>query len=334
MRIIPLLLLAATSACVSASTKHDAYICASVNKNYIIGSEIVTTSGLHLRNEAGQWQHLGLNDASLSAVSFDPRNRDIFYTAALNGALRTLDGGETWRIMTGWDITEPKDICVDPNEPDTIYLGHPGGVAVSPDQGMTWLRMGKGLPDRGKYTQTIEVDRTRSGRVLAGCETGIYLTEDGAASWRRVLATEETVGDIRQSPHDPDLWMAVTQSAGAWISRDRGATWENLPGVPSTATLYNVAFDATDPQRLAIGSYTLGVLTSEDGGDTWKARNAGLPDPPHVWSLGIHPDTGRLYAGVYKEALYLSDDFGRTWQNAGLEGSTIHSFVFRPKARE
>ena len=24
--------------------------------------------------------------------------------------------------MTGWDITEPKDICVDPHNPDRVYL--------------------------------------------------------------------------------------------------------------------------------------------------------------------------------------------------------------------
>jgi len=334
---LPLLLLpllAAASSGTSVPPKVDAFICASVNKNYVIGSKIVTTSGLHRRDAAGEWHHLGLNDVSLTAVSFDPRNRDVFYTAALNGALRTLDGGSTWRVMTGWDITEPKDICVDPNNPDTVYLAHPGGIAVSPDRGMTWLRREKGLPERGKYTQTIEVDRTRAGRVLAGCETGIYLTEDDAASWRRVLATEETVDDIQQSPHDPDRWLAVTQSAGAWLSRDRGATWENIPGVPVTGALYNVAFDATNPRRLAIGSYTHGVLTSEDGGDSWRARNIGLPDPPHVWSLGIDPENGSLYAGVYQVALYVSQDFGRTWQKAGMEGSTIHRFVFRPQARD
>jgi photosystem II stability/assembly factor-like uncharacterized protein len=333
---IPLILvslLTATS-CVSSPPKHDAYLSAAVNKSYVIGSKIVTVGGLRLRDENGEWQHLGINDHSIYAVSFDPRNHDVFYTAALNGALRTLDGGKSWRIMTSWDITEPKDICVDPNSPDTVYLGHPGGIATSPDQGATWLRLEEGLPDRGKYTQTIEVDRTKAGRVLAGCEKGIFLTENGAKSWRQVLATDETVDDIQQSPHDPDVWLSVTQSAGAWISSDGGITWENLPGVPSSSALYNIAFDATDPQRLAIGSYTYGVLTSEDGGTTWTERNAGLPEPHHVWRVGIDPDNGQLYASVYQTALFASDDFGRTWKNSGLKDSAVHSFVFLPKTQE
>ena len=96
------------------AAKHDLYLCAAVNRNYVIGSKITTTSGLHLREANGQWAHVGINDPSIFAVSFDPRDHNTFYTAALNGALRTVDGGKSWRIMTGWDITEPKDVCVDP----------------------------------------------------------------------------------------------------------------------------------------------------------------------------------------------------------------------------
>jgi photosystem II stability/assembly factor-like uncharacterized protein len=204
--------------------------------------------------------------------------------------------------------------------------------------------MENGLPDRGKYTQIIAVDRTQAGRVLAGCETGIYLTDNAAQSWRRVFPTKDTVDDIRQSPADPKVWLAATQSAGALISRDGGLTWQPLPGVTTEKALYNIAFDPTHPARFAIGGWSVGVLTSEDGGATWTARNDGLPgkkagfrkdcDPPAhcVWRVGVDPDSGRLYASVVGEALYASDDFGRTWTNEGLEGSAVNRFVFLPRA--
>ncbi len=51
-----------------------------------------------------------------------------------------------------------------------------------------------------------------------------------------------------------------------------------------------------------------------------------------VWRTAIDPDTGRLYAAVESEALYISDDFGRTWQNGGMAGARIQSFAFVPKA--
>jgi hypothetical protein len=319
---------------VGQNPKHDLYVCAAVNRNYVIGSKITTTSGLHLREADKQWVHVGINDPSIFAVSFDPRDHNTFYTAALNGALRTVDGGKSWRIMTGWDITEPKDVCVDPHNPDRVYLAHPGGIAISDDRGMTWVRRERGLPDRGKYTQTIEVDRLHKGHILAGCETGIYQSRNDARSWQRTLATEETVNDVQQSPHDPEVWAAVTQSAGAYLSRNGGKSWTAMEQVPSEAALYNIAFDPTNPARLAIGSYTYGVLVSEDGGATWADRNQGLPQPHRIWRVGIDPDSGHLLASLYQVALYESSDFGKTWKQAGLEGSAINSFVFLPKTRK
>jgi photosystem II stability/assembly factor-like uncharacterized protein len=311
---------------------HDLYLCAVVNKNYVIGSKLVTPNGIFRRGADGTFEHLGSNFPGILNLSTDPRNRQVFYTATLNGCVQTADGGQTWRIGTSWDMTEPKDVCVDPNAPDHIYLALPDGIAVSPDRGATWPRCENGLPQRGKYTQTIEADRTKAGRVLAGCESGIYLTEDGARSWRRVLPATATVDDVQQSPHDPQLWLAVTQSDGAFRSRDGGRHWEKLAGVPADAALYNVAFDATRPERIAIASWVHGVLVTEDGGRTWAARNAGLPDAAHVFKVGIDPDNGRLYASLYASFIHVSDDFGRTWRQAGLEGSTVYNFVFVPKA--
>ena len=137
--------------------------------------------------------------------------------------------------------------------------------------------------------------------------------------------------DLQQSSHDPQHWLAVTQSNGAWRSRDGGVTWSALGGVPIEHALYNVAFDATNAGRYVIGSWAHGVLTSEDAGRSWQKRNHGLPESPRVWRVGVHPDDGRLYASVVAEALYVSDDFGRTWQKDGLESSTINAFVFRPR---
>lgn len=330
LRSLLLVGLALGGTLLSAASQYDFYICANINRNYVIGSTIVTTNGVFQRTDAGEWQHLGYNDTGLTAVAFDPRDRNVMYTSALNGLWRTLDGGQTWRMCNGWDMTEGREVAVDPNAPDHVYLAITDGIAVSTDRGQTIVRKENGLPARGKYTETIKVDRTRAGRVLAGCEVGIFLTEDGADTWHCVLPTKETVNDIQQSPHDPKIWLAATQSAGALISRDGGLTWTRFDGVPTDRALYNITFDVTNPQRYAVGSWAHGVLTTEDGGRTWTSRNAGLPENPRVWRVGVDP-SGRLYASVFKETLFYSDDFGRTWQPDALEGSLVNFFVMLPK---
>ncbi|HVU35619.1 MAG TPA: hypothetical protein VHE61_19425 [Opitutaceae bacterium] len=337
--------LLASAAVTAAAAGHDLFVCAVVNDHYVVGSTYVTESGLFRLTPPSAvgsgttaspgtpgWRHIGINDVGLAAVAFDPRDPSVFYTATLNGCVRTLDGGRHVRVTTSWDMTEPRDVAVDPHAPDTVYLALPDGIAVSPDRGDTWHRCETGLPERGKYTQTLAIDRETRGRVLAGCETGIYLTENGGAHWRRVLPTVDTVTDIEQSPQDGRVWCAVTQSAGGWLSHDGGATWTRMAGLPGDKAYYNLSFDATHPHRLVVGSYTYGVLTSEDGGATWTPRNAGLPPGHHVWRVGVDPDSGRLYANVTGEAIHASADFGRTWTSAGLRGSRVSRFVFVPHA--
>jgi len=312
-----------------ATRTHDFYICANVNRDYVIGSKIVTLNGLFRLGSDGKWHHLGVNDTTLTALAFDPRNRNILYTTSLNGLWHSMDGGENWRMANRRDMTEGQDVITDPNSPGTVYLALTDGIAVSMDHGYTLVRRENGLPERGKYTESLEVDRTAAGRVLAGTASGIYVTDDFGGAWRRVLPTATTVNDVRQSPHDPAHWLAVTDTHGAWESRDRGLTWNRIESLPSEKAIYNVTFDPTDPRRLAIGSWTYGVWTSEDGGRSWKKRNAGLPGPHRVWRVGVGPDTGRLYASVYKEAVYYSDDFGRTWNVQGDlgDGAQVNMFI-------
>ena len=331
IRFFAPLLLACASLAPAATS--DLYLSASINSSSrVMGSRTGDKDGIFKRAADGGFEHVGANLPLLITLAVDPRDPSRIYAAGLSGVMRSVDSGETWRIVTGWDVTEPKALALDRVQPDTVYAGLPDGFIVSDDLGQTWERRENGLPARGKYTQSLQVDRTREGRVFAGCEKGIFLTEDGAHTWRQVFETVDTVNDIQQSPHDPARWIAVSQSAGALESRDGGLTWKRLPGVPSEHALYNVAFDPLQPGRLAIASWTYGLLTSDDDGLTWTDRNEGLPQPHRVWRTAVDPDDGRLYAAAYEKALYASSDFGRTWKSIGMEGSVIRSFIFVPHA--
>ena len=92
-----------------------------------------------------------------------------------------------------------------------------------------------------------------------------------------------------------------------------------------------MTFDPTNDQRMAVGGWADGAWTSEDGGKTWTDRNAGLPENPRVWRVGVNPNDGRLYASVFKETLFYSDDFGRTWKADVFEGSLVNYFTSLPR---
>lgn len=328
---ITVLLLPLAVGATAAPPTHDFFICANINRNYVIGSTIVTTNGLFQLDPVTQeWRHFGYNDTTISAVAIDPRDHDVIYTTTLNGIWVSYDGGGSWKMTNGWDMTEGRDVGLDSVRPDTVYLALPDGIAVSTDRGQSWERRERGLPERGKFTQSLAVDRTVGGRVLAGLEQGVFLTENAGGSWRRVLPTTTQVNDIEQSPHDDQHWLAVTDAHGAWQSVDGGETWTQVAGLPHEEAIYNVTFDPTDPARLAIASWAYGVWTSPDGGATWMARNAGLPEGARAWRVGVDPNSGRLYASIFQETLYFSDDFGRTWEPDALAGSLVNAFYSLP----
>ena len=161
--LLALLLAAAAQA---AAPAYDFIICANINRNYVIGSKITTLNGVYIRDDAGAWAHHGYNDTSITAVAFDPRDRNVVYTSALNGLWRSLDGGKTWRMCNSWDMTEGRDVAVDPNAPDHVYLAITDGVAVSTDRAQTLVRKERGLPERG--VRRLEGVGIAAGRAGGG----------------------------------------------------------------------------------------------------------------------------------------------------------------------
>jgi hypothetical protein len=303
-----------------------------MTSDHTMGKRTDRVSGLFVSPDREALTHLGFNHPRQDTVVVDPRDPRRLFTAGLNGVLHSPDGGVSWRILTSWDMTEPKDLAIDPNAPDHLYLGLPDGIGVSRDGGSSWTRSDAGI--LRKYTQTLQVDRTRAGRVLAGTELGLYLSEDGGQRWEKVLPTTKTVTDVQQSPHDPRHWIASTQADGAWQSRDDGRTWQRFAGLPTGFTQHNLRFDPRDPRRLAISGWGLGVRVSEDGGETWRERSAGLPNA-NVWRVAIDPDfPGRLYANPHEEPIFVSHDFGLTWTPRWLAGAIVWDFVFAPRLEE
>jgi len=314
----------------AAETKHDLYLCVLLSgQGQVMGRSAPTPSGVYRSSDRLTVEHVGFSHIRMFQAIADPQSVDGLYMAALNGVVHSADRGKAWRILTGWDMTEPKGLALDPHAPDHIYAGLPDGIGVSRDRGKTWQRMNAGI--QRAYTHTITVDRTKAGRVFAGTERGIYLTEDGARTWKLVRPTDDVTYDLRQSPHDPTKFFAVTATNGALWSDDSGRTWKPITGVPANHTLHNGVFDPNDARRLALCGWEAGVQVSEDGGKTWADRTAGLPNR-QVWSVAVDPDfPGRLYAAPYLQPVHVSDDFGRTWKPLLFEKATVFSITFVPR---
>ena len=323
-------LFAGLAAAHAAEPRYEMYFCVNLSgQGQVLGGNVGVPSGLYRSVDREKFTHVGFNHFRTFGVTHDPRDKNVLLETVLDGVLRSTDRGKTWRRTTSWDMTEPKGIAFDPNAPDHVYLALPDGIAVSRDRGQTWKRAQEGIK-RG-YTHPIVVDRTKAGRVLAGTELGIYLTEDGAKTWRRMHETSKVTYDLQQSPHDPKVFLAATSADGALRSVDGGKTWRRLEGVPTQHTLHYADFDAHDAQRLVVCGWNAGLLVTEDGGRTWSDRTAGLPSR-EIWCASTDPDfPGRIYAAPHLQPVFVSDDFGRTWRKLTFEKALVYDIAFLPR---
>ncbi|HTP41910.1 MAG TPA: hypothetical protein VML36_05770 [Nitrospiria bacterium] len=93
---------------------------------------------------------------------------------------------------------------------------------------------------------------------------------------------------------------------------------------------------AIDPQKtdhlLALTTYSIGVLTSSDGGMHWTQINKGIRSFS-LYQLVVHPRNPKiLYLGAGGAGLYKSTDGGATWveMNQGLQNTDIGRLVLHP----
>ena len=309
------------------TAQYTFYACLTSTKEYFVGAKL-SPSGLFLKSN-GEWKHAGYNHPFLTGLDYDAVDPSILYVSAGNALIRISNHGEKWKFLTGSDITELRDVAVDRNAPDTIYFAYSHGIRVTHDRGATWQEIGQTL--HRKYTEALRVDRRQAGVLLAGGEEGIFRSEDAGKTWRMAGAAGFQITRIEQSPHDPCGWLATTQQGGLFGSSDCGKTFENVGRIGVNRSLHDVAYDPTDPKRIAVAGWGPGVLVSEDGGKTWQPRNAGLPRPEVVSVVFDPVNHGRLYASVNEEALYVSNDAGKSWSREGLESSVVYRLRFVPE---
>jgi photosystem II stability/assembly factor-like uncharacterized protein len=105
----------------------------------------------------GDWNLISqaLPNRWVTRVAVDPTSADIAYVTfsglrwedPISHVYRTADGGQSWQDISG-DLPEApvNVILVDPDYPETLYVGSDVGIYVSTDAGGSWQLLGQGLP--------------------------------------------------------------------------------------------------------------------------------------------------------------------------------------------
>ncbi len=255
-----------------------------------------------------------------SSLAVHPTDPDIAFLGVQRpggGFYKTTDRGLTWNPSNGSldDEVNGSAIAIDPQSPDTIYIGRDSeGVYKSTDGGAVWIAATDGITNSSTFALVIDpVDRQT---VYAGTNGGVFKTEDGGNLWglrNDGLSTglERAVRGLAIDPMTPSTLYLATRG-GLFKSVDEATSWQRLVnGLDGQTVFLSVAVDPTDPQVVIAGTESAGVYISEDGGASFTSESAGLT-ALRVEDFEIVPaDPARIYAAVAGQGV-AEFDFGGT----------------------
>ena len=272
--------------------------------------------GIYRSDDAGKsWTHLGLRQGEqIPAIAVDPGNPDVIFAAVLGhpygpsaerGIFKSSDGGKSWKkVLYKDERTGGSDVVIDPKNPNIVYAslweetlgpwedgneysGTGGGLFKSTDGGETWHPLKNGLPanlvqinvalapsEPNRLYATLST--TTQGAYASGQGNGVYRSDDGGASWRKITddprpAMKIGGGDLSVpvvDPANPDV-VYVT-SIVTVRSSDGGKTWMTLRGAPGGDDYQNMWINPRNPKiLLLVGDQ--GAVVTVNGGRTWSS---------------------------------------------------------------
>ena len=246
-------------------------------------------------------------------------------------AVLLAGGGDEPESATAVD---PQTLAVPWIDPDGV-TPLVGSVDVNPADDSVWLATNTGLwrvpPGGGEpeqitgqlegqdISQELVIRFRGPDRLIASGHPppdselppslGLIESEDAGANWTEISGLGRTDYHAIQISGDA-IVAGVFQAAAASISTDGGKTFEDRV---TPDPLVDLEADPEGPARL-IASTQQAVISSEDGGRTWRERDR-IPNVRFTW-----PEPDALFRIDPGGPVKLSADGGRTWEDRGNTG--------------
>lgn len=321
-RILMILLLVLGGGPEYALARQDTVYMSILNsRKHRLGALDNPTVGLFLSTDAGAtWHHKGWT-GYIRTFYTEAGGDGVIWSGCGNGVLRSTDRGSTWRITTGWEITEVLKVKVDPTQPRVIYAATAYGVFRSDDGGETWREKNSGFIK--PFASDVVVDYSQAHTLFAATEEGIYRSTDSGTRWTKVGLDGKGVRTIVQHPSMKNVFFAGTEDNGVFTSKNGGSRWVASNDGLTNPTVYAIAAAAANPAVIYLGTHGGGVFRSSDGGATWKPSSQGLTNPV-VHSLAILPSNPSVvFAGTLNGGLFKSTDGGEHWSFNSQEEAQV-----------
>jgi photosystem II stability/assembly factor-like uncharacterized protein len=261
-----------------------------------------------------------------------------------DGVYKSIDAGKTWTNMGLRETRHISRIIINRGDPNIVLVAAMGhlwgpnsdrGVYRTTDGGKTWAKVlyvndNTGFADLAQdsgnslvlYAAGYEYRRWAYDYMSGGPGSGLYKSEDGGATWKR-LAKDLPQGimgriGIGTARSRPGVVYALIEhkDAGIWRSEDCGESWKRTCDTPTCKRVNSRPFyysqihvDPADDKTVYVSS--TGLFVSNDMGQKFRAIGAGIhPDHHGFW---IDPGNPLHLLDGNDGGIDISYDGGKSW---------------------
>jgi photosystem II stability/assembly factor-like uncharacterized protein len=294
---------------------------------------------------------IGANDQVFD-VAIDPSAPSILWAGIADASglqpvnvMRSTDSGATWSNRTP-PLATPiscRGIAVDPSNSNTViavFGGDFGGgqVWTTTDGGDSWIDRSAGLP--GNPLNAVVYDGTRllvGGGLLFGSQfVGLYESPDLGVTWTPlhdgswpILVVE----DIAVDPTDAARIFVAIDGGGVNRTTDGGVTWQVGIGGGQALAGRSIRFRPGNLQELFLGTSSLAVFHSTNGGDTFVQSSEGIFELD-LFSIDANPlesaELAEAFQGQNNGGVLSSTDGGAAWHLESAPPTRYSAVRFAP----
>jgi len=173
-----------------------------------------------------------------------PLKKGLIWTGSDDGLVYlTQDGGKHWENVTPKDMPEwiqVNSIEASPFDPGTAYFAATmyqfddfrPYLYKTTNYGKSWTAISSGIPAKA-FTRVIREDPNHRNLLVAGTETGMYISFDGGAAWQSFQLNLPVVPitDLAFQKREDELVVA-TQGRAFWIFDELPLVYQLAGGLP------------------------------------------------------------------------------------------------------
>ena len=265
------------------------------------------------------------------------------YLATDGGLYRSMDGGLTYQdLNTDLVITQYYRVAIEPGNPQHLLAGAQDNGIDEYTGGSIWAWPSGG---DGGFVAFDPVSPTTEYGTIQWVPGGGYaigpMRRDGTGFFQNKSAgINSTDRGTFIPPLVSDPWRAGTLYFGTYRiyrSSDRAESWQTISPDLSKGqgTITAIGVAASDGNTLYVGTSDGNVEVTNDGGLSWRAAIAGLPDR-WITDFAVDPADAQhalvTVSGYGSGHVFQTSDGGKNWQDVSgnLPDLPVNAVVLIP----